>query len=264
MFLTTNELKDIGMLLSERLKVDYLNFNDGFFRRRLDYMFEKMNFHRVQDLQNALCSLVSFDEITYRMSVPQTEMFRFPSFWRQLKKNIANKNGLRIWIPCLTSYHELYSLSVILDLAECSNWSIMANVVSDIITRKVKQNLMSRKNEQVDKQNFDRLESGHAPEDYFTTTPEGPAIRPNLIKNVTFVNGWFLNIPPNDKFDLVIMRDTLLCYNKELHIKALQCIADTLEGPNALLCIGPNERPLGIEERLVAENPEVGIYRLKN
>ena len=83
-------------------------------------------------------------------------------------------------------------------------------------------------------------------------------------KNVTFVNGWFLNIPPNDKFDLVIMRDTLLCYNKELHIKALQCIADTLEGPNALLCIGPNERPLGIEERLVAENPEVGIYRLKN
>lgn len=261
MFLTTNELKDIGMLLSERLKVDYLNFNDGFFRRRLDYMFEKMNFHRVQDLQNALCSLVSFDEITYRMSVPQTEMFRFPSFWRQLKKNIANKNGLRIWIPCLTSYHELYSLAVALDLAGCDDVDVVANVLSDRTIAECRSLRVSKHDDDHNRSNFERLESAAAYDDYVVKSADGLSLRDGMLGRVTFRNGWFLNTP-DEKYDVVICRDVTLAYSEKLTRQAVAKLVDSLAGPEAVLGIGVMERPLGSEERLDCSLSADGFYKL--
>lgn len=263
MYLSTSELKDIALILTERLKVDYLNYNDGFFRRRLDYLFDKMNFRRVQDLNTALGSMLVFDEISYRLSVPQTELFRFPSFWRSLRKSLAGRDGLKIWLPSLNSYHELFSLLVILDMAGCKGWSVTCNVVSDHVTRDIMSFSASKRNEQTDMSNFERLESGKEFADYFVKEgSDAPRLKAELFHDVNIRNGWFLNWA-GESYDIIIVRDELLVCNKELHVKAMELLTSSLSGPGAMLCIGPNERPYGVEQTLEAQESEPGVYKLK-
>lgn len=263
MVLTTNELRDIALQLSERLKVDYTHFADGYFRRRVARLFEKMAFHRIQDLNMAMASLVKFDEIAFFLSIPQTELFRTPSFWRRLVKILADKSIKNIWLPDIGSYHELYSLLIILDIAGRRNdVSVTANVVSDRITNEVKALVLNKKEDPQDLTNFQRLELQASYADYVTPDADSvPHFRPDLLDGVTFRNGWFLNYD-DQSFDLIIFRDVMLVYDRELHKKAVAHLADSLSHPGALFCIGAMERPLGSEDRFDASAATDGVYSL--
>ncbi len=264
MLLTTKELRDIELVLAERLKVDYTNFSDDFFRRRLAYVFEKMHFHRIQDLYSALSSLVTFDEITYYLSVPQTELFRAPSFWRQVRKFVSDPEVKTAWIPCLSSYHELYSLEIILDMAGRRDVKVTANVVSDRITQSTLSLSVSKTDNDMNRANFDRLETQSAYDDYIVRSTDGSgyALRDgSMLDNATFRNGWFMNYP-DEKYDLIICRDAMLGYNVPLAEKAFKKLADSLSGPKAMLGIGVMERPLGAEDVLDGSMKSDGIYKL--
>lgn len=263
MVLTTSELKDIALVLSERLKVDYTHFADGFLRRRMTRLFEKMAFHRIQDLNNAMASLVKFDEIAYFLSIPQTELFRTPPFWRHLAKILADKSIKNIWLPDVGSYHEVYSLLMILDIAgRRADTSVTVNVVSDRTTASIRALTLSKKNDPQDLSNFQRLELQASYADYVTPDADSvPHFRPDLLDNVVFRNGWFLNYD-DQSFDLIIFRDVLLTYNRELHQKAVAHLADSLSRPRAFLCLGQMERPLGSEDRFDMVNAADGIFPL--
>ncbi|MBQ2322599.1 MAG: hypothetical protein II375_08625 [Bacteroidales bacterium] len=262
MALTISELKDIALNLSERLKVDYTNFADGFFRRRIAYLFDKMSFHRTQDLYSALASLVKFDEIAYYLSVPQTELFRAPAFWRHIIKTLADPNVKSIWLPDLSSYHELYSLLITLDMAGRNDIRVVANLLSDKAKNAILSLNVNKKDEQQDISNFQRLETQASFDQYVLTTPDGSRqLRKGLVDTVEFRNGWFINTQ-NQKFDIIILRDTLLSYNLKLHQQAVAHLADSLSRPGALLCIGAGERPLGSQNRLAPDSSTEGVYSL--
>lgn len=262
MLLTTKEIREIETVLAERLKVDYANFSDDFFRRRLAYVFEKMHFRRVQDLYSALASLVSFDQITYYLSVPQTELFRVAAFWRRLIKLLSEGQVKNIWLPSLTSYHELFSLMVILRIAGREDVSVVANVVSDQITRDCLSLKVTKHDDAQNRSNFERLQTSFAYDDFIVKSADGGfSLRDGLINSVTFRNGWFINCP-DEAYDAVICRDVMLCYNEKLTRQAMVKLVDSLAGPGAILGIGRMERPLGQEDKLdVALSPD-GLYRL--
>ena len=261
MLLTTNELREIEATLAERLKVDYSKYSDDFFRRRLAYVFEKMHFHRVQDLYAALGSLVSSDEISYYLAVPQTELFRAPSFWRRLIKSLADGCGKKAWLPCLTSYHELFSLAVALDLAGCDDVDVVANVLSDRTIAECRSLRVSKHDDDHNRSNFERLESAAAYDDYVVKSADGLSLRDGMLGRVTFRNGWFLNTP-DEKYDVVICRDVTLAYSEKLTRQAVAKLVDSLAGPEAVLGIGVMERPLGSEERLDCSLSADGFYKL--
>lgn len=261
MFITTKEMKEVETILAERLKVDYSNFSDDFFRRRLAYVFEKMHFHRVQDLYEALGSLVTFDEITYYLSVPQTELFRAPSFWRRLVRILAEDRVRAIWLPDLTSCHDLFSLAIALRLAGRDDCKVVANVVSDKIAADCRTLKLPKQDDAQSRSNFERLECAKSYDDFVVKTAEGFHLTGGLTDNVTFRNGWFINCP-DETYDAVICRDVMLCYNEKLAREAAAKLVDSLSGPGSVLGIGSMERPLGQEERL--DNPQSadGLYRL--
>lgn len=261
MLITTRELREIGVTLAERLKVDYANFADDFFRRRLAYVFEKMHFHRVQDLYAALGSLVTFDEITYYLSVPQTEMFRTPSLWRRLIRALQDGGARTIWLPDLTSHHELFSLMVALRLAGRADARVVANVVSDRISRDCRTLRVSKTDDAQNRSNFERLETQASYDDFVVKAADGFQLAPGLIDDVTFRNGWFVNMP-DEKYDAIICRDVTLCYNDKLTRQAMAKLVDSLAAPGSTLAIGAMERPLGQEARLDDSRAADGLYRL--
>lgn len=261
MLLTTKEIREVEVILAERLKVDYANYTDDFFRRRLAYVFEKMHLHRVQDLYAALGSLVTFDEITYYLSVPQTELFRTPSFWRRLIRILAAGDVKSVWLPCLTSYHELFSLVVALRLAGRDDCRVVAHVVSDRIAAECRDLKVSKHDDAQNRSNFERLESQASYDDFVVKTADGFRLRVGLVDAVDFRNGWFINCP-DEAFDAVICRDVTLCYNEKLTREAMARLVGSLSGAGSVLGLGSMERPLGQEEKLDSPLSADGLYRL--
>lgn len=264
MTLTTNELHDVATMLSERIKVDYPHFCDSFLRRRVAYMFEKMRLRRIQDLQAALASPLKFDEMAFYLSVPQTELFRFPSFWRQLRKMLAADASIRsIWLPSLSSYHELFSLLVTLDMAGRADCRIVASSVCDRVTASVRSLAVSKSEDRQNRLNFERLETRAAYEDYVVAAPDGSlSLRQGMIDGVEFRSGWFMNFE-GESHDLIIFRDTLVEYGRALHVKSVARLVGSLSRPGAALCLGPVESPLGCEDELCADHAAEGIYTLR-
>lgn len=263
MLLTTSELREVATMLSERIKVDYPHYCDSFLRRRMTYMFEKMRFRRLQDLHAALASPLKFDEMAFYLSVPQTELFRHPSFWRQLRKMLSADASIRsIWLPCLSSPHELYSLLVTLDMAGRPDCRVRACVVSDRVTAAARGLALSRSEEQQNRLNFERLETSASYDDYVCAGLDGaPSLRRGMVDGVEFRNGWFMNFE-GESHDLIVFRDVLIEYGRELHAKAVAHLVGALSRPGAALCLGPVEPPLGGEDALCADHAAEGIYTL--
>ena len=242
MLLTISEIKEMESLMEARLKIDYTNFNVSFFRRRLAYVFKKLGIRRPQELKDMLGSLVKEDSITYCMAMPGTELFRDPPFWRQLRKLVDGRDGLHFWLPDLSSFHELYSLVIILHLAGLKNYSVIVNSVSDLVKADVKKLKISRHTNETDRSNFERLQMGGSFDEFFTTSEAGLNLRPELLNSVQFQTGWFMNADVQ-KYDVILCRNSLLCYNTLLHQKAVRRLVDSLN-PGGMLCLGVKETPL--------------------
>ncbi len=259
MFLTLNDIKAIAVQLQQRLDIDYPNYAVNFFRRRLNYAIEKMNLHRPQELTDMLNSIMKADEIAYYMSVPSTELFRDPSFWRSLRKYIQNIPNLTVWFPALTCGYELFSLLILLDQMGKKDYKIFVNCVSDRIIKDVKTCLIASKTEQINRSNFERLEWTASFDDYFKQQDDGRMmIKEDLLDKVDLRGGWFMN-QTVEKYKLIIFRNALLEFSVPLHEKAVQRVCESMED-NALLAIGIKEKLLVKVPGVVAKNENEGIY----
>lgn len=262
MYIGIQELKEIASIMEGRLHVDFQDYNQSFLHRRVAYMFDKMGFRRIQDLKDAMASLVTADEVSYYMSVPSTELFRDAPFWRQLRQTIADHRPRTYWLPCLTSYHELFSLLILLDREGAKGSTVEANVLSDHIARDIRTMRLSLKEESTDRQNFERLQAGFTYDDYVTRVDGAAFLKDGMLRSVQITNGWLLNAPPR-KYDVVIFRNMLLGYGRSLHKTVVTRLADSLADTDALLCVGVGEQLLvenrAFDDSRIAE----GIYRLK-
>ena len=245
MFLTINDIREISAKMTEKTGVEYSGYALSFFRRRLALVLDKMGIHKVQDLYAALEDKDKSDAIVYHMTVPCTEMFRDPAFWRALRKNLSGRTSLTVWFPNLTNGYELYSLVILLKMIGVSDVRIVGNVQSARTLDEIKNISVAQKLDEVNKSNFERLESGCKYEDYFETTEEGH-IRPkgDLLNGVKFVKGWF-GSNPVEKYDLIIFRNILLEYGYKLHEKSVVRLCESLVEGGMLA--------LGIKEPLIAD-----------
>jgi len=260
MFLTINDIKEISAKMNEKIGVEYTGYSINFLRRRVTYVIEKLGLHKIQDLYNMLEDPTCADEIAYEMSIPGTEMFRDPGFWRSLRKNLSAKKTLNIWFPNMTNGYELYSLLILLRQMGISDYVVTCNVQSSKTENSIVSMIIPEKSDDVHHSNFERLESGTKYDDFFEKTDEGLKPLGDLLKGVKFVKGWFIDNPV-EKYDLIIFRNILLEYGVRLHEKAVNRLAESLN-PGALLAIGIKESLVSRETSLKPIDKDESIYTI--
>lgn len=264
MVLTINELKSVAAKMTEALKVDFINFNSSFFRRRLLYCFDKMTVRKLSEVDALLSDKQKSDTLLYHMLVAGTEMFRDPGFWRSLKRQLASKNKqLRIWIPELTNCYELYSLLIFLD-ANGFTADVTVNTSSQRVIDEVKTMVIPTVTDELNKANFERLEINKSYDSYVESSEDKTQIklRQGMLNNVVFKNRWFMNELPG-KYDLILMRNILLTYNKPLHERAVASLVGSLDS-KGLLALGIKELPLLKTTMFSAIDAEESIYGRMN
>ncbi len=251
MILTINDIKSIAAQLQQRLGIEYTSFALSFFRRRLMNAVEKLNIHRQQEIADMLTSMVKLDEIAYRLSVPCTEMFRDPAFWRALRKHLGTVDKPTIWLPNVTNGYELFSLMILLRQIKKVDAKIKVNCVSEKIVAEIKSLVYPTKADEINRSNFERLEWTDSFDDYVHKEDDGRQLfDASLLEGVDIRVGWFMN-QPVEKYDVIVFRNQLLEFTVPMHEKAVTRLCESMNDGGILA--------IGIKEKLLVKVPMISV-----
>lgn len=259
-----SELRNIADQLTELVGIPFNKMAHSFLKRRLNEVFERLGFRKVEQLTEAIKNNDIADDLRYSFSVSTTELFRDPSMWRSLRKliscNYINK-PLNIWLPDVASGEELYSLFILLEeIKMAGNTHIVVNHTSKKAIENIKQGLLAVKNKEVNSYNIKRYEGKGDLEDYFFEDRTGYKIKSELIKNVTFRQGGILDIP-DTKVDIILFRNVMLSFTRKYHLDIKNRFDEVLK-PGGIICIGVKEvLPSHYNDRFECFDEKEKIYR---
>lgn len=259
MFLAINDIKEIAVKMTETIGVEYTSYRFSFFRRRISKIFDELHINKVQDFYSLLANKKSADDIAYRMLVADTEMFRDPSMWRQMRKMLIDRQQLNVWLPTLTNGYELFSLLAILKQANVKSPRVVVNSESQQAIDNVRNVVIPAKIHEVGVSNFERLElADDSIDNYVDVVNDGYSFKNSMLENVEFRNKWFLS-EAVERYDLIIARNAMIYYDNSLQERAIKRLSESMER-NTILCIGVKEQLLYKIPNLNTKASADGLY----
>jgi chemotaxis protein methyltransferase CheR len=102
-----------------RYGADFRDYSPASIRRRITLAMERGKIQSVSRLQDlVLSSPGEFDSLLQYLTVPTSEMFRDPNYYRALRENVMpllrTYPSLKIWIAGCSTGEELYSMAILL------------------------------------------------------------------------------------------------------------------------------------------------------
>lgn len=130
------DTRNIISAITDTYGIDMSDYTFTIFKRRLIHTINVFGCHSSDDFIDKMKKGdISADDFLYEMSLEATELFRDPSFWRELRDKylpeICKTPDCKIWMPAVTSGDELFTLNIVLCEANLQNKaSIIANCPS--------------------------------------------------------------------------------------------------------------------------------------
>jgi chemotaxis protein methyltransferase CheR len=240
------ETRDIIKALESIHPFEFRNLALTSFKRQLEKIITKHTLRNAQGLIDRLTSDSEFMNVfMHELAVKETEMFRDPSVWRDLQKNIfkdikASITSYKVWFAGMPTGEEVYSFAILLKEAGLlDKVQIYISAFSDISEENILNKYIDDKQHELSVANYDRAGTKNYLDKYLIQE-SGKKIDPELIKNVRFIkqNTIFEGAPSNIK--LVFFRNQMIYYNQVLQDKALNSVYEAI-AIGGHLVIGVNE-----------------------
>ena len=131
-------------IIKEKYDFDYTNYAPTAFKRRL---IRYINGHNFNNLKDFLLRLEEderiFHQLYEEMLVEETEMFRDPPLWRELREKflpeLIGNRDMKIWVAGAISGDEIFTITIILsEIGLLNNVKIIASVPTDKHIEKIK------------------------------------------------------------------------------------------------------------------------------
>jgi len=239
------EVKELSSVMEESTGIPYGHMPVSFLKRRLAYIFRKHNIHNSDTFKQMLEAEDYREKLAYDFPVDTTEMFRDPGFWRylrsQLKKLVIN-GSINVWFPEASSGEEVFSFLIIAnELGIRDKFNIICQHYSAERLDEIKRGVLFNKNIQVNSSNYVRIEGSGVFEDYYALVDNVFILKESLLKNVQTVQGYFLNDPAPEDIGIIIFRNKMLYYDKEVSGICMKKLWDSLL-PGGIIAIGAKEQ----------------------
>ncbi len=240
------ETRDIIKALEGIHPFEFRNLALTSFKRQLEKIITKHTLRNAQGLIDRLNTDAEFMNVfMHELAVKETEMFRDPSVWRDLQKNIfkdikSSVTSYKVWFAGMPTGEELYSFAILLKEAGLlDKVQMYISVFSDISEESILNKYIDDKQHELSVANYDRVGTKSYLDKYIIQE-SGKKIVPELIKNVRFIkqNTIFEGAPSNIK--LVFFRNQMIYHNQVLQDKALNSVYEAI-AIGGHLVIGVNE-----------------------
>ena len=262
------DLRKIAEMVKEKYQYDFSNYAMSSFKRRISRILDLYSL-TVETLLKKLSTEEGFVEIFLtEITVNVTEMFRDPSFWAVLKKQIIssillNHKKFKIWHAGCSSGEEVYSMAITLkELGILNDVTVIATDIDNKILNYAKAGVYNLKNMELNEKNYIQYHRSGSLKDYYEVKDGKAVMDKSLIENVSFRKHDLVTGDVFNKFDLIICRNVMIYFNQNLQNEVLTKLHASLF-KYGYLAIGSKESLIwcDIAHKFIVVNNEEKIYK---
>lgn len=237
--MTTDRNTDIEIrLLIEAIYLkysyDFRDYSGASIKRRILHALGQFDCRTVSALQERVLHDPSmFMELLQYLTIPVSEMFRDPSHFLALRKEVVpllrTWPSLKVWIAGCSTGEEVYSMAILLREEGLLERSILyATDINPYSLERAKQGIYALQNMQAYEQNY-RLAGGQRDFSEYYTAAYGNAIMDSSLReNVTFADHSLATDSVFSETQLVSCRNVMIYFNKDLQDRALGLFHESL------------------------------------
>jgi chemotaxis protein methyltransferase CheR len=263
------DLRKLTEIIRERHNYDFSNYAMSSFRRRIQRILDLYKFESVDTLIKRLKEDEQFfHEFLSEVTVNVTEMFRDPSFWREVRDHIIpnillNHDSISIWHAGCSSGEEVYSMAILLkEMGMLDKARIIATDIDRNILSRAKRGHFTLKNMELNTKNYIRYQGAKDLSEYYTVKDGIAQMDQSLVANVSYREHDLVQGNVFNKFDLILCRNVMIYFNQTLQNVVLKKLHESLF-KYSYLVIGSKESLIWCEiaNKFIVVNNEEKIYK---
>lgn len=273
MTLNENEKIEIQLLLEAILLkygYDFRGYAQASIQRRIQKCLKAHAMKNISEMQYRILNDKSFfEELLLTLTVNVSEMFRDPWIFRAIREKVllelASLTFLRIWLAGVANGEEVYSMAILLREAGLEkNTRIFATDINEVALSKAKEGIFPIDRIRQYTANYQAAGGAQSFADYYTARYDAAMLDSSLKKQIVFSNHNLATDGVFGEMDLIICRNVLIYFAKELQNRVVGLFSDSL-APDGYLCIGPKEslQFTNYANRFDLLMPRERIYRKK-
>lgn len=263
------ELRRLTEFVKERYGYDFTNYAMSSFKRRVQRILELYKIQSVDVLIRRFDQEQDFlDLFLSEITVNVTEMFRDPSFWREVRDQVIpnillNHDKISIWHAGCSSGEEVVSMAITLkEMGVLHKANIIATDIDRPVLDRAKRSIYNAKNMELNEKNYIRFQGAKNLGDYYHTKDGKAYIDQELIKDVSFRTYDLVKGSVFNKFDLILCRNVMIYFNQKLQNDVLRRLHESMF-KYGYLAIGSKESLIwcDISNKFIVVNNEEKIYK---
>ena len=244
-----NEKIEFDLILEaiyQKYGYDFRNYAKASLRRRLRYRLSQSNLKTISEMQHKLLNDKEFfDTLLLDLTINVTEMFRDPSFFKALKEivifELKKQPFIKVWHAGCSSGEEIYSTAILLkENGMYESSLIYATDTNEMVLDKAKSGIFPIEKMKDFTVNYRKAGGLASFADYYTARYDNAIMDNSLKKNIVFSNHNLVTDSVFGEMDLIMCRNVLIYFNRELQDRVFRLFLDSLR-PGGFLCLGSKE-----------------------
>ncbi|MGY3211693.1 CheR family methyltransferase [Mucilaginibacter sp. HD30] len=265
--ITIQQITELIALIEKLYGFDFGNYSKASLRRRIIRIMQlqKLPFY---DLKHQLVNKPDFfQHFLEEVTVNVTEMFRDPSFYQALNKQIipylSSYQHSKIWCAGCSSGEEAYSLAILLNEAGLRKKAfIYGTDINTEMLSEARKGIYSLRKIKSYAENYQMAGLSGSIIDHFTVLYDAATIHNELKQNTLFSVHNLVSDSAFNEFQLISCRNVFIYFENALQEHVLELFYNSL-APLGFLCLGTKEtiRSEAFRKRFKVINQKENIYQ---
>jgi chemotaxis protein methyltransferase CheR len=213
---------------------DFREYAGASLKRRVLHALRQIGCETVSQLQSrVLHDPAAFRELLDILTIPFTEMFRDPEYWRALRLHVMpllrTYPSLKIWVAGCSTGEEVFSLAIVLAEEELLDRAIVyATDINPGALEKARRGIFSTASVRGHTANYQAAGGTAAFSDYYSAAYGAVRFDRELLRNVTFADHSLATDSVFSETHFISCRNVLIYFNRRLQERALGLFHDSL------------------------------------
>ena len=228
------ELRMLVEAVYLKYNYDFRDYTGASQKRRVLVAMREMGCNTVSELQSrVLHDPNGFAQLLQYLTIPVTEMFRDPEYFRAVREQVApflkTYPSLKIWVAGCSTGEEVYSLAILLKEEGLLERSIIyATDINPKSLETARRGVYPIDRMRLYTENYQKSGGKAAFSDYYTAAYGGALFERSLIENVTFADHSLSTDTVFSETHFVSCRNVLIYFNRTLQDRVFGLFHESL------------------------------------
>ncbi|HQO48862.1 MAG TPA: protein-glutamate O-methyltransferase CheR [Bacteroidales bacterium] len=249
---------------------DFRNYNRAHVKRRIIHRQQTLGLSSVSELQHRVLHEKDFIEHILRdLSINVTEMYRDPAFYLAMRKEVfpllRTWPYIKIWHAGCSTGEEVYSFAIMLkEEGLYDRCQIYATDFNPLVIETAKKGIYPISKIKDYTYNYQQAGGLQSFSDYYIAKYDSAILNQSLRQNIVFAEHNLVTDSIFAEVQLILCRNVLIYFNKELQNKVVRIFMDSLV-KGGFLGLGSKENLMftDVYEAFEVVDPKEKIYKKK-